>query len=503
MRDLTGFSLSISSKTFGSTDLNNIPIEHIERVEIVTGPISSLYGADAIGGVINVITKKPSTNGGSGAISVAYGSNALQEYGISSSYGTEKHQFGFNINYEDTDGIDRTLNQADGNGDDDGYDQFNVGLSADLFLSEDVNARLNYLYSDSTTEFDSTSGVDPGHFSNHQLEKFSAAVAQTISDDLTINYDLGYFEEESNFVTFFSESVIDRFSLGTNASWLYNDSTTFVAGIDYYDEGIDGLSEDRKNVGIFGQVVYGLGEFSGIGSIRYDDSDAYGTETTGTLALGYDLTQELEIVLSYGTSFRAPTFSALFSPGTGNPDLVPEEGESIELSFKYSYEGVNARLSFYDTEIKELFLSDSMTFVVENVERASLEGVEIELSTEVYDWYLTANLDYLDAVNETTSSRLTDRARVTANLSLQRQFDDLNVLIDWQAETGRIDTGNDIGGYGILGTSLNYDVNDKVSLNLRVDNILDQDYTLNLADGLANPYQTEGRIGKLSLNYRF
>ena len=109
-----------ASATTGATDLNNIPVEHIEQIEIVTGPTSSLYGADAVGGVINVITKQPSAEGFNGSANISLGSNSLQEYGVSTSFGTEKNQFGLNINYEDTDGIDRTLSQADGNGDDDG-----------------------------------------------------------------------------------------------------------------------------------------------------------------------------------------------------------------------------------------------------------------------------------------------------------------------------------------------------------------------------------------------
>ena len=98
-----------ASATTGATDLNNIPVEHIEQIEIVTGPTSSLYGADAVGGVINVITKQPSAEGFNGSANISLGSNSLQEYGVSTSFGTEKNQFGLNINYEDTDGIDLSL----------------------------------------------------------------------------------------------------------------------------------------------------------------------------------------------------------------------------------------------------------------------------------------------------------------------------------------------------------------------------------------------------------
>lgn len=496
-----------ASATTGATDLNNIPVEHIEQIEIVTGPTSSLYGADAVGGVINVITKQPSAEGFNGSANISLGSNSLQEYGVSTSFGTEKNQFGLNINYEDTDGIDRTLSQADGNGDDDGYEQLNVGLTGNLTLTDSFSARLAYLYSDSTAEFDNTFGADTGFFSDTELQKVSAQLIQSINQDLTINYDFGYVEDESVTPAFFSDITTERFSAGINASFEHSAHTTIVAGVDYYDDQVETLSDftetSRDNLGFFAQALYNRGAISSIASLRYDDNEAYGDEVTTTLALGYDLTSDLEVILSYGTSFRAPTFNDLFFPGFSNPDLNPEQGESIELSFQYHYENLNARISLYQTDIEDLIAFDFATFLPMNVSEASLEGVEIELSTQAFDWLFSANLDYLDAIDETANSRLTDRARVTANLSAQKQFNALNLLIDWQAETGRIDGGNRIGGYGILGVSANYIFNEKLSLNVRVDNLFDRDYVLNLASGLANPFQTEGRIGKASLNYRF
>ena len=278
-----------ASATTGATDLNNIPVEHIERIEIVTGPASSLYGADAVGGVINVLTKQPTGEGLNGSANISLGSNSLQEYGLSTSFGNKKNQASLNINYEDTDGIDRTLGQADGNGDSDGFDQLSVGLIGDLTISEGLSARLDYLYSDSTTEFDNLFGTDSGFFSDTELQKFSAKLTQSSNENLTINYDLGYFEDELITPAFFSDITTERFTIGVNASFEQNSATTLVVGAEYYDDRVDTLETERDNLGIFAQALYNPGSFSGIASFRYDDNETYGSETTGTVALGYCL----------------------------------------------------------------------------------------------------------------------------------------------------------------------------------------------------------------------
>lgn len=501
-----------ASATTGATDLNNIPVDNIERIEIVKGPLSSLYGADAVGGVINVITKASSEKGLGGNISLGFGSNSLQEYGFSSTYGTDNHQFGFTVNYEDTDGIDRTLRTELGNDDSDGFDQLNVGLSANLQLTESTSAKLGYLFSDGSTEFDNNFGEDLGFFTDNELQKFSASLNQSVSSTFTVNYDFGYFEEEAVTPAFGSDITTERLSLGINASWTQSEEATFVFGADYYDDDVDTLTDfpetQRDNLGVYGQVLYNPGRFSTVASARYDDNEAYGTSTTGTLALGYELVPGLEIVASYGTSFRAPSFNELYFPGFGNPDVQPEESDSYELSLKYKQDSFNARLSVYDTQVDDLIAFETISFDpfvgrANNIEEASLQGVELEFGVHLHNWLLNANIDYLDAVNDTTDSRLTDRARVTANVSAETNIGSYSILVDWQAETGRIDGGTNIGGYGILGASFHYDINQNLMLSFRADNLFDQDYTLNLASGATNPFQTEGRIAKASIRYTF
>jgi len=311
---------------------------------------------------------------------------------------------------------------------------------------------------------------------------------------------------------FGSDITTERLSFGVNASLLYTDSVTFVAGADYYDDEVETLSNfpesNRDNLGVYAQGIYNDGRFSTIASLRYDDNQAYGTDTTGTLAIGYELTDSLEAVFSYGTSFRAPSFNELYFPGFGNPDVQPEEAESMEVSLKYSHSDFDARLSVYDTDVDNLIAFDIVSFdpfigFANNIQEASLQGVELQFGVEINDWYLNANIDYLDAINETTASRLTDRARVTANVSAQTQIGAYSLLVDWQAETGRVDGGNDIGGFGILGISVDYRMNKNLSFSVRADNLFDQNYVLNLAGGPTNPYRVEGRVAKASVKYSF
>ncbi len=496
-----------ASATLGSTALENIPVEAIERIEVVKGPLSGLYGADAVGGVVQIFTKKGSDAGLGGDLHVSYGSHNSSDYGVTINAGTDKYQFFASLAKEETDGIDRTDIQTDGNGDRDSFEETSGNLSVTANFSEQLKAQLTYLRSEGTSEFDNAFGADNGRFSESELESIGAKVVYSPLDNLDLSLDLGYFSDHAITPVFASDIQTRRRSMALQGDIQLSTTSLLTLGVDYYDDNVDTLAAfvetERDNEGYFVQWLASFDAFSIATSVRYDDNQAYGDDTNGSLALSYKFAENLELVASAGTAFKAPTFNDLYFPNFGNPDVTPEESQNYELALRGFHGGVDWRLSAYRSNVDDLIGFDLTTFTANNTSEATLEGVELELATTLSGWDFEANLNYLDARDDITNEYLDDRASLSAAVQAGRQFNDLYIGVNAKAEHGRHDReGETLGGFSVWGVSLVYDVTDNFKVSGRVDNIFDKDYTLNLASSTA-AYETEGTVAKVNLQYSF
>ena len=161
------------------------------------------------------------------------------------------------------------------------------------------------------------------------------------------------------------------------------------------------------------------------------------------------------------------------------------------------------RVSVYKTDVNDLIGFDFDTFLAGNTDSATLEGVELELTRQFNEWDFALNLNYLDARDDETNEYLDDRVVASANLQVGRRFESLYLGIDMQAEHGRHDRGGaDLPGFAIWGISAVYDVTEQLKISGRVDNVFDQNYTINLATA-SSAFETDGLNGKLSVEYTF
>jgi len=496
-----------ASATTGATALENIPVESIERIEIVKGPLSGLYGADAMGGVIQVFTKRGQTSGVAGSARANYGTHRTQDYGISVSGGNDNVQFYGSVSKEDTAGIDRTDLSSAGNGDRDGFEEHSGSLSLSAQFNERLSAQLNYLKSDSRSDFDNVYGTDTGRYSDSTVENVSSKVLFNPSDVVSLSVDLGYFSDHLVTPAFSSDIQTRRRSIALQGDVRLSGASVVTFGADYYDDDVTTLSAfaetERDNEGYFVQWQGRVGHASVVTSLRYDDNEAYGDDTNGSFSLGYPLSGSVQLVASYGTAFKAPTFNDLFFPGYGNPNVLPEESETFELALKGYMDDVDWRLSLYRSNVDDLIGYDFSTFTAGNTKNATLEGVELALQTTLWGWNVSSNLDYLEARDADSNEYLDDRAVWTANLSAGRGFGNLYVSVDAKAEHGRHDrSGSDVGGFAVWGLSAVYDVAENVKVSARVDNLFDKNYTLNLATSNVS-YETEGTVAKFGVEYTF
>ncbi|MBX2849984.1 MAG: TonB-dependent receptor, partial [Acidiferrobacterales bacterium] len=295
--------------------------------------------------------------------------------------------------------------------------------------------------------------------------------------------------------------------LGTDLAWRLNDQHTLTFGADYYDEEIESTSQypvsERDNTGAFALLQSSLDRLSFAASLRFDDNSAYGSETNGSIALNYDLSDQIRVTLSYGTAFSAPSFNFLYFPFFGNPDLLPEESTSTELTLRGQHNSLFWRVSGYQTDIENLFSFDPTTFLAANIGKAEIEGIEFELGTQISDWQVSAHLDVLSAQNLITSIELDDRAEQTLSIVSQRSYEKLDLRLAIKAENGRYDNqGTELDGYGVVDVNMQYHFNQQLSLFVSVDNMFDKDYTLNLI-GPFERYNTLGRQARISMRYSF
>ena len=496
----------VGSATLGATALNAYPIEAIERIEVVKGPLSGIYGADAAGGVIHLFTRKGSD--GNGSASLTIGNDSLQEYGLAFNGGNEKHSFRVSTHFEDTDGIDRTSILSGGNDDLDGFEQSAFSFSGKASLSDRTIANLSILYADSSVDFDNTFGEDIGNIIDGKSFSSAFNITTVFNENLRWATTLGINQDESKTISSFpSTFTTDRNTAGTELAMQLNDQATLTVGADYYEEDITSSNDfpvtNRDNSGAFAQLRASAGDFGVLTTLRYDNNSAYGDDTNTSLAINYDFNANTRLVASYGTAFVAPSFNFLFFPFFGNPDLLPEESESVELSLIGHNANLDWRISAYQTDIENLFSFDPITFLAANVGAAKIKGIEIEISTQLYDWLLDVNIDFLSAEDKDTGIELDDRAEQTIALSASRSFDQFDLRFHLKSESDRFDNrGTKLPSYALFDISGQYRVNHKLSILGSVENIFDKDYTVNLI-GLNDRFNTEGLQAKLTLKYDF
>ncbi len=517
-----------ASATTGATDLTRIPLSSIERIEVVKGPLSSLYGADAAAGVIQIFTKKAVKQGTEASINFSGGSFNHQKYDASAQIGTTNHKYSIGVNYEREDGIDRTTDATQGNEDDDAFEQFSIYASADFSLNKQSDLGFSYLFSDNEVDFDNPFEADGGQFNESRLHKINANYKWDINEQLDFNLKAGYFIDEVNTPPpslFPSEIETSRFTVSAETI-LSIDNSYLTGGIDYYTDKVDTTAnfpvDERNNVGIYLQFFQNTEQFAYSANIRYDDNEAYGNIVTGNAAVRYSPIAPLDLSLSRGRSFRAPNFNELFFPGFGNPDVQPEVSDSIEARIEYQFNAGEVGLSIYRNYVDNLIafdpnLADTPTFVfglANNIQEATLEGIEINFSYDIDTYTISGNYEYLDARNDTTGNFLTDRARSTGYLNINKSFDSYNIGVNWRGETGRHgdDNGLILPGFGIIGVrfsqdiDFNPDIGHAFSWHVSIDNLFDKEYFVNVANNFVTPvsfFQTEGINFNAGITFNF
>ena len=485
--------IRLRSATSGGAAWQHLEPRMFDRAEIVRGPRGSLYGADAIGGVIQLFTPQGEEEGPQPRISVGGGSFNTQRLsaGISGKEGGTRYSFAASHFTTDGQPIRR-------DGDDKGYDNTTALARVSHTFASGAEAGVLALRARGHNEYDGGE--------NDFVQQVAGIYGELpITDNWRSRLTLSESRDESDNINSFGDSVFNtKVSTARWENTLTAGAHELIAGAEYSEDRVKSTTAydetSRSNVAVFTQALLDFAPFTVQASLRFDDNEAYGEEVTGSVGVGYDLDAYHTLRANYGTAFNSPTYNQLYYPGFGNPDLESETSQSIEVGVRGQYAHWFWDAALYQTDIDNLIAGQGLLF---NVPETRIRGAELAAGVELDDWTLAAALTYTDPENRLTGKRLQNRASQSLRLDVDRELGDWSVGGSWIAQNHRYrDTQNQdrLSGYGQVNLRAGWQFAPLWSARVTLENVLDQDYiTTRSFDGA--DYLNAGRAGFLSVHY--
>lgn len=504
--------MRVGSATSGAPTLEMIPLALIERVEILRGPASALYGSDAIGGVIQVFTRR-GEEGLHPGFSVGAGTEDARSLGASLAGGADRLRFSVAAGHDRTDGINaKPLSTRGRDRDDDGFRNDYLSASASLGFRERDEVGLNVFHSEGRNWYDAGSAFDS--YLDKRTDSAGVHLRNQLTQDWASTVRLGYSEDASR--TRSSATSVSEFNTYQSQFTWQNDVAlaggSLLAAYEFLEQNVDTTTAYAKTRRIVNSVVLGWGGEFGRHHVqlnaRRDQNSQFGGKTTGSAAYGYQFAPEWRVHGSIGTAFKAPSFNDLYYPLDcdplygcfgGNPDLKPEEALNREVGVTWERKDFSLRATYFDNRVKNLI--DWSTGIASNVATATLKGVELGLNANLRGHRVYASVDLLEAKDKDSGDDLGRRARESATIGVERPFrGDWLVGVEVVGQGRRYDkvpnaASGRMGGYALLNAYVHYTLARDWRVELRANNILDKDYEL------AKGYGTPGANAFVSLRY--
>jgi vitamin B12 transporter len=482
----------INPGTLGGAAIQNIAPEMIERVEIVKGARSALFGTDALGGVINVITRRSqksyaeATVGG-GSFDTQSGTFSMGGTGGSS-------EFGISLNYNDTSGFPaQTASDIDR-----GYDNTTINLHGGLELGNSF-VSLRLWSATGTTEYlDFFLAPLDQEFANRST---SLEVQSDFSDSLNSRLVVGQMNDDitQNQSDDFVEST--RLSLDWQLSWT-TPNHVVTGGLYYMDEDAasfsfgSGFDETTTSSAVFAQDQWTRGRHQTFFALRLTDHETFGSETTWNAEYAFAMTDSWTLHAGLAHAFRAPDATDRFGFG-GNPDLAPEIADEVQLGLRYRPGGPHSlSLELYRNEIEDIIEFDLATFTLRNIAKAEIRGAELTWDYVGDGFSVRASVVKQKAENPLDDVRLLRRAEESATLSVIRNLGLHRVGVSLLASGDRMDFGGiRLPGYALVNLTGQLAVGQHWRVNARIENLLDKEYQT------AAGFNMQDLSGFVELNY--
>ncbi|MBL7077285.1 MAG: TonB-dependent receptor [Kiritimatiellae bacterium] len=479
--------------------LSMLDVADIERVEVLRGAQSAIYGSDALGGVINIITKRGE---GPAKVTLSAEAGSFESYrGAASVQGsTGMVSYAFTATHVESDGIS-AANERDGNTEEDGYER--TGLSGRIGITPLENLAFDLVarYSESRADYDAGAG-EGGDSENNEADtermflggsaklslldsqwqqRLSASVA-THARDYTSDWGASWFDSE-------------LVKVGWQHDFYHEDVNVLSAGVEVEDESAetDGFGEEDSEIkSLYLQDQLRLGDAVLIGGLRLDDHDTFGDEVTSRIGLSYALKDVgARLKTTYGTGFKAPSLYQLYAPAgmfgpVGNEDLSPETSTAWDAGIEQSLSDGRAKIgiTYFSSDYEDLIDFDG-GYV--NKDEAEMQGVEVTAQVKVCDHVdVAATYTYTDA-KDGEGNALIRRPRNRASADIRCQWtEDVSVNLtciyvgsredSFYSSTMFSSVDEELPGHVVVNLAASWDVSDTVTLFGRIENLLDKDY---------------------------
>lgn len=523
--------LRITGK-YGSSDLTSISLDNVERIEIVRGPMSVLYGADAVAGLINVITKKGATKDSMKASILGGVSDSGQRdtyiASLSGTIGGEKisHNYSIELREKDDFRYDKSSIPTDLRNESRQFLSYSNNIKIDD--QQTLSTKLDYARQDDDGVTVSYRAPTVPIKTYEKEDRYHAALVHNYTaENYLIDTNMGYSYSDTKVDrgTGLETTDYSQFEINSYFRHYTTDKMTNILGIGYRHEEVDvsiyTKEASRENTDILFQNDYELIEnlTTSIG-VRYDNFSDFGgtTNLKGSLVYKYN---DFKFRAGYGEAFKAPSFTDMYSHflrGTfdisGNPDLKPEESKTQEYAINYSKNNFSFDIIHHRSKLTNLIESQfdrvdtGITYLIYgNVAKATINGTEVDINYKFNNGFgVRLGYENLDTKDETTGERLTGSAKNTFKGNLSYTWNDLDVYLnikDYQDYYGTDETRTDVNSdYTVVDLKLNYNVQENLEWFVGVDNIQDKIMPYNMRL-FGSPNDPGERFFYTGMNYTF
>jgi vitamin B12 transporter len=484
--------LPMNNLNFNLAAFEHLPLNGIERIEVVRGNVSSLYGSAALGGVIQIFTRQNSSDAGKGPwleTNGQLGSNNFRSAQVSAGQSWASG-FGVNASSErvQTQGFNAINPQQrpNTNTDLDGYKRQSNALNfSQVFEAGRIGLMLRETRAD--VQYDSQFGpANQADESKSVLRNALLNASYKASPQLQWNFSLGQQEDSLNAAVtaypYFVNSQSKTSSVG--AVWTLWPQHALTSGYESTRQKIASdtaynptqRSLDSWRLGYQAQLNNQQWQLN----VRRDQYSDFGEANTWYAGYGYFLTPALRVKASASTGFMAPTFNDLYYPWGGNPLLKPEKARSKEVGLQYIQAKWNARLTAFENRYTDLIDNDQFWTRI-NIAKAKNQGVEVALAGQwqlpgwgAQQWRLSMTSQ--DPQNEITQQALARRAKTLARAGLTQTWGYWDTGLQIRYSGARTDNANALAAYTLLDLTATRALTRDVRLNLRLENATNQNY---------------------------